>query len=47
MEREELAQALADLSSAQSVEIDGDNLGILFPPGEAGIIGDENMDGRQ
>ena len=36
-----LSQALKDLRSGQTVDIDGDALGMLFPPGEAGIIDDE------
>jgi len=36
-----LSQALKDLRSGQTVDIDGDALGMLFPPGEAGIIEDE------
>jgi hypothetical protein len=36
-----LSQALKDLRSGQTVDIDGDALGMLFPSGEAGIIDDE------
>ncbi len=36
-----LSQALKDLRSGQTVDIDGDTLGMLFPPGKAGIIDDE------
>ncbi len=36
-----LSQALKDLRSGQTVGIDGDTLGMLFPPGEAGITNDK------
>jgi hypothetical protein len=37
-----LAQTLKDLSSGQTIDVDEDTLGMLFPPGEAGIIDDES-----
>ncbi len=36
-----LAQELKDLSSGESIDMDGDTLEMLFPPGGVGINDDE------